>query len=179
MCFTFFVWLLTWLAHTKLIRNHGSQVGSEHACCPSPISLPSVHIHLLSALKHRFFPLLNFILLEQTHCYTWLRFFGSLCCHQTRYIWLLASPADLPWPACHLHPWATYDNCRIGQDFKRDFFMRKPDHQWKQPEAPSPFWTPSSSRLSAEHMNQCWLDDKIIWQLKTSAADLFWQPGLW
>lgn len=57
----------------KLIENDHSQVGHVYTCCPSATSLTSVYIHLLSGLKHRLFPLLSFILVEQTHCYSWLK----------------------------------------------------------------------------------------------------------
>lgn len=74
----FFGCLLTWSAHTKLTGNDGAQVGHVHTCCLSALSLPSIHIHLLSGLKHRLFSVLNFILLEQGPYDSWLRLCGSL-----------------------------------------------------------------------------------------------------
>lgn len=142
-------------------------------------SLPFVHIHLTSGLKHRFFSLLHFILSEHTHYYSWLRLFGSLFCHLTQKISLLASSAGLPLPACHLHLWPIYDNYWIEQDFKRAFSVRKSNHHWKQPKDHSSLWTLTSTRLNTKHVHQCWLDDQVIWQSKTSATILFWQPSFW
>lgn len=129
-----------------------------YACCPSATSLTSEHIHLLSIPKPRLCPLLDFILLEQTHCYCWLRL--SL------------------WWACHLHPWPTGDNCWIGHDVKKAFLwgnqtlieknLKTSLHSvpWPVPDWAVSIW--ANVHMVDEHGYMLSmvriLDDKGIWQ---------------